>query len=108
MARLIVVSNRVAISRAGKSQRAGGLEVALAPVLKNIDSVWFGWSGEVVAADKLFEDGHVYPMLFTVTLGWMNNMPVVTHMNSQPTLGVSRSPSTIAAGSDIRVKTTSA
>ena len=53
MARLIVVSNRVAISRAGKSQRAGGLEVALAPVLKNIDSVWFGWSGEVVAADKV-------------------------------------------------------
>jgi len=53
LARLIVVSNRVAISRAGKSQRAGGLEVALAPVLKNIDSVWFGWSGEVVAADKV-------------------------------------------------------
>ena len=53
MARLIVVSNRVAISRAGKSQRAGGLEVALAPVLKNVDNVWFGWSGEVVAADKV-------------------------------------------------------
>ena len=31
---------------------------------------------EVVATDKLYEEDsgkHVYPMLFTVTLGWMNN-----------------------------------
>lgn len=53
MARLILVSNRVTMPSADKSQRAGGLEVALAPVLKNIDSVWFGWSGEVVDADKV-------------------------------------------------------
>lgn len=43
---------------------------------------------EVVATDKLYEeDGsrHVYAMLFTVTLGWMNNMPIVTHIHGTPT-----------------------
>lgn len=44
---------------------------------------------EVVATDKLYDEGdggnHVYPMLFTVTLGWMNNMPVVTHIHGTPT-----------------------
>lgn len=53
MARLIVVSNRVSVPRSGGAPRAGGLEVALAPVLKNIQSVWFGWSGNVVEADKV-------------------------------------------------------
>ena len=27
----------------------------------------------------------VYPRLFTVTLGWMNNMPIVTHIHGTPT-----------------------
>jgi hypothetical protein len=42
---------------------------------------------EVVATDKLYEEDshHVYPMLFTVTLGWMNNMPLVTHIHGTPT-----------------------
>ena len=40
---------------------------------------------QVVATDKLFEEGHVYAMVFTVTLGWMNNMPVVTHIHGTPT-----------------------
>jgi hypothetical protein len=42
---------------------------------------------EVVATDKLYEEDshHVYPMLFTITLGWMNNMPVVTHIHGTPT-----------------------
>ncbi len=53
MARLIVVSNRVSTTRARGAPRAGGLEVALAPVLKDIPSVWFGWSGKVVAADQV-------------------------------------------------------
>ena len=53
MARLILVSNRVAIPRTGGAQRAGGLEVALAPILKEFPSVWFGWSGNVVQADKV-------------------------------------------------------
>jgi hypothetical protein len=40
---------------------------------------------KLIATDKLFEDGHVYAMLFTVTLGWMNNMPVVTQIHGTPT-----------------------
>ena len=44
---------------------------------------------EVVATDKLYDDEdsgrHIYPMLFTVTLDWMNNMPVVTHIHGTPT-----------------------
>jgi hypothetical protein len=44
---------------------------------------------QIVATDKLFEEGdngnHVYPMLFTVTLGWMDNMPLVTHIHGTPT-----------------------
>jgi hypothetical protein len=43
---------------------------------------------EVVATDKLYEEGdgsHVYAMLFTITLGWLNNMPVVTHIHGTPT-----------------------
>lgn len=53
MARLILVSNRVSIPRTGGAHRAGGLEVALAPILKETESVWFGWSGNVVQADKV-------------------------------------------------------
>jgi hypothetical protein len=45
---------------------------------------------EVVATDKLYEEGdgptHVYPMVFTITMGGMNNMPVVTHVHGTPTL----------------------
>ncbi len=44
---------------------------------------------EVVATDKLFDSdrgGHFYPMLFTVTLGWLDNRPVVTHIHGTPTL----------------------
>jgi trehalose 6-phosphate synthase len=48
LARLILVSNRVAIPRGAGAQRAGGLEVALQPILKEVPSVWFGWSGNVV------------------------------------------------------------
>jgi len=43
---------------------------------------------EVIATDKLYEDDgghHVYPMLFTITLGWLDNMPVVTHIHGTPT-----------------------
>lgn len=53
MARLILVSNRVGNLAPGANQRAGGLEVALAPILKEMESVWFGWSGDVVPAGKV-------------------------------------------------------
>lgn len=51
MARLVVVSNRVALPKAG--MRAGGLEVALRSALKRHPGVWFGWSGR--AASKGLE-----------------------------------------------------
>lgn len=43
---------------------------------------------QVIATDKLYEDGsgrHVYPMLFTIDLGWMHGMPIVTHIHGTPT-----------------------
>ncbi len=45
MSRLVVVSNRVGIPD-GKA-RAGGLEVAIRPALKQRGGVWFGWSGKI-------------------------------------------------------------
>ncbi|MEJ6021550.1 alpha,alpha-trehalose-phosphate synthase (UDP-forming) [Ramlibacter sp. PS4R-6] len=45
MARLVVVSNRVADPR---KTAAGGLAVALGEVLNNTGGLWFGWSGKVV------------------------------------------------------------
>jgi trehalose 6-phosphate synthase len=50
LVRLIVVSNRVAVpGRDGQSQ-AGGLAVAIRPVLRRHPGIWFGWSGQVAAA----------------------------------------------------------
>jgi trehalose 6-phosphate synthase len=46
LARLVVVSNRVSIPNG--DGRAGGLEVALRPLLKRNGGVWFGWSGKAV------------------------------------------------------------
>jgi trehalose 6-phosphate synthase len=46
MARLILVSNRVAVPGAGV-QSAGGLTVAINATQKLRASVWFGWSGEI-------------------------------------------------------------
>jgi trehalose 6-phosphate synthase len=45
LARLVVISNRVAVPRAGS--RAGGLEVAVLAALKKHPGIWFGWSGRV-------------------------------------------------------------
>ncbi len=49
MARLVVVSNRVAIPSPDVGDRAGGLAVAVRPVLKRHPGIWFGWSGRVAA-----------------------------------------------------------
>ena len=51
--RLVVISNRVAVPTEMGTQRAGGLEVALAPTLKRFKGVWFGWSGNVVPHDQV-------------------------------------------------------
>lgn len=46
MARLVIVSNRVAMPR-DRAARAGGLAVALRETLAERGGLWFGWSGEV-------------------------------------------------------------
>jgi trehalose 6-phosphate synthase len=47
LARLIMVSNRVAMpSRTGVNQ-AGGLAVAVRSLLSRHDGIWFGWSGKI-------------------------------------------------------------
>ena len=58
--RLVIVSNRVppiaALGRA-KTRRAhaalGGLVTAVRPAVENRDTLWFGWSGEAVEAERL-------------------------------------------------------
>jgi trehalose 6-phosphate synthase len=51
--RLILISNRVALPTESGPHRAGGLEVILAPTLKQYEAVWFGWSGNVLASDVI-------------------------------------------------------
>ena len=50
MARIFIISNRVATPQAGL--HAGGLEVVLKATLKNHPCVWMGWSGEIKAHPK--------------------------------------------------------
>jgi trehalose 6-phosphate synthase len=48
LARLVVVSNRVSVPSRDGAGRAGGLEVALRPVLERTGGIWFGWSRKAV------------------------------------------------------------
>jgi trehalose 6-phosphate synthase len=50
LARIVVVSNRVAVPSKEGGARAGGLEVALRSFLKRNHGLWFGWSGRISAA----------------------------------------------------------
>ena len=47
MSRLVVVSNRVAPVRKGRSGSEGGLAVAILAALREQGGIWFGWSGRV-------------------------------------------------------------
>ncbi len=47
-ARLIIVSNRVAVPDSPRTPLAGGMAVAVKAALKNRKGMWFGWSGRVV------------------------------------------------------------
>jgi trehalose 6-phosphate synthase len=47
LARLIVVSNRVAVPTHENGSLAGGLAVAVRSLLKRHGGLWFGWSGTV-------------------------------------------------------------
>jgi trehalose 6-phosphate synthase len=47
LARLVIVSNRVAVPDGKSGSRAGGLEVAVKAALLHRQGVWFGWSGKI-------------------------------------------------------------
>jgi trehalose 6-phosphate synthase len=51
LARLVIVSNRVAVPDEGVA-RAGGLEVAVKAALRRMPGLWFGWSGRVTPRNK--------------------------------------------------------
>jgi trehalose 6-phosphate synthase len=57
MARLVVVSNRVADPR---KSAAGGLAVALGDALKSSGGLWFGWSGRVRPDNATAPDHEVH------------------------------------------------
>jgi trehalose 6-phosphate synthase len=53
LARLIVISNRVAVpNRSGRVQ-AGGLAIGIRAILKRHPGIWFGWSGRVTSPNEL-------------------------------------------------------
>jgi trehalose 6-phosphate synthase len=47
VARLIVISNRVAVPESASEFSAGGLAVAVQAALSGRDGIWFGWSGRI-------------------------------------------------------------
>jgi hypothetical protein len=49
LARLIVVSNRVAVPTRDGNNHAGGLAVAVRSLLKRHGGLWFGWSGTIAS-----------------------------------------------------------
>jgi len=53
LARLIVVSNRVAIPNGDGVSQAGGLAVAVRSLLKRQPGMWFGWSGGVATDEDV-------------------------------------------------------
>jgi trehalose 6-phosphate synthase len=53
LARLIVVSNRVAVPSRDGGNQAGGLAVAVRSLLKRQEGIWFGWSGTVSTDDDV-------------------------------------------------------
>jgi trehalose 6-phosphate synthase len=53
LARVVVVSNRVAVPSGDGSARAGGLEVAIRAFLKRNHGLWFGWSGRVAPRSEI-------------------------------------------------------
>lgn len=68
LARLVIVSNRVA-SPKERAAKAGGLAVALREALGQRGGLWFGWSGETQAdppPPKVFRSGRVTYALQTL------------------------------------------
>jgi trehalose 6-phosphate synthase len=47
LARVFIISNRVAVPAPERGVHPGGLEVALRATLRDHQCIWLGWSGEV-------------------------------------------------------------
>ena len=60
LARLVVVSNRVAVPDGKSGGRAGGLEVAVKAALRHREGVWFGWSGKIARKGEATETTTVH------------------------------------------------
>ena len=83
MARIFIISNRVAIPRA--ASQPGGLEVVLKATLRKHPCVWMGWSGEV----------NEKPRTQTIVDG--SNSYIVTDLKPEDFDDVDRVPETAAA-----------
>jgi trehalose 6-phosphate synthase len=53
LARVFIISNRVAVPNPARGMHAGGLEVALKATLHRHPCVWLGWSGDVMPKDDV-------------------------------------------------------
>jgi trehalose 6-phosphate synthase len=53
LARLIIVSNRVAVPSKDGNNQAGGLAVAVRSLLRRHGGLWFGWSGTVASEEEV-------------------------------------------------------
>jgi len=68
LARLIVVSNRVAVPSAANGNQAGGLAVAVRSLLRRHRGIWFGWSGTVsTESEAVSQTIHRGDMTYVVT-----------------------------------------
>jgi trehalose 6-phosphate synthase len=68
LARLVIVSNRVAIPEKNAAQRAGGLEVAVNAAFRHRPGIWFGWSGKVTTQTKIATQKVVHDRVTYITL----------------------------------------
>ncbi len=62
-ARIVIVSNRVAVPDKSRTPLVGGLAVAVKAAMKGRDGMWFGWSGETQEhpepSARIVEEKHV-------------------------------------------------
>jgi len=73
LARVFIISNRVAVPNPSRGLHAGGLEIALRATLKRKNCVWLGWSGAVKPSS---ETG-------TTTIEHAGNTYIVTDLNEE-------------------------
>jgi trehalose 6-phosphate synthase len=68
LAKLVIVSNRVAIPEKNANLRAGGLEVAVNAAFKNRSGVWFGWSGKITTRTTIASHEVVHNNVTYITI----------------------------------------